>query len=990
MTYLTERYVSNEMLQVNWPYGKVRVEDLKITHQVGEHARLRLVGRVYEEIEEEIITNSGPNDFIEVYELDEERGTKALFMGQIQQLSVRIMHEQNQLVVEAISHTFNMDTYKRKRSFQHVDQKYAEIIKDVVAAYPESDFIDYSFNDKKTGKFIMQYEETDWYFLKRLASHEGASLVADITAHKPRFWIGIPEGRRQIQLPENYPFEVSRRIQAYLYTASSDHIQKTQDRTTTYTFQWMSALDIGDEVIKDDHTYVIARRQAEMKQGQLIWTYECGFREGYKRGKIHNNAIIGAAINGKIIGVSRQQVKIHLDMDNDQNEGFARWFPYAAEGNQVWYMMPEKGSKVKLYFPSSEEDEAFVIQSVRQEPGMNYAAKQQQKMADPRVKTFGNPQGKEFTLGDKELNITGREGQLYIGMNSFTGVNLSGNQQVRILAAGGIHLSGNQVELMASESLSLERIADTLEADEGAGSAGGKQVTGKLGLQDDISSYSEKIKFTATGEREQYEPILSDFEKQVQEFGAAVVKHWKYQESESARNKGRVEAYKDIGKALWGFVVDVGDMAFTTAYQVGIVVLDIDQTWDESDKKIQEVYSIFGAKDNIGSLNERNQTLQGVTSSIQYVVDTVSLKKSGSELLEDAKQGLKQAKEGIVDPVVTSFTKNSMSHYTTTKEENEALGYAHGQTSAMAIEAALAAASRGTTAAARARHLAPDTNSKQSKTNTVDNEQKKGIMGFIAPNGAKGLFGKGAAVHDGRFKTRGSVLDRVMENFGEAANKMKRAAVDQAPYYVMIRQTTNGIKALDIVKNENSKLFSMGGDGPDRKKGKTGGTGEGKKKGEVKTLVGEGQQFTNGRKNKLKPDIKYRTGEYDYFYETDNLGRISKFETEDLQLTKRTDRLSHSKNTPGKVKGQDHAGHLVGDRFGGSPKIDNLVSQLSDVNLRQYKKIEDTWAAALKETPPKKVTIDIEIIYSGDNMRPDKFRVRYTIDGEFGSVDLKN
>ncbi|MGG3231551.1 DNA/RNA non-specific endonuclease [Peribacillus frigoritolerans] len=89
------------------------------------------------------------------------------------------------------------------------------------------------------------------------------------------------------------------------------------------------------------------------------------------------------------------------------------------------------------------------------------------------------------------------------------------------------------------------------------------------------------------------------------------------------------------------------------------------------------------------------------------------------------------------------------------------------------------------------------------------------------------------------------------------------------------------------------------------------------------------------------PDIRYKTGEYDYLYETDNLGRITKFETENLQLTERKDRLSHSKNTPGKVKGQDHAGHLAGDRFGGSPKIDNLVSQLSDVNLKKYKKVED-------------------------------------------------
>ncbi|MEK5100987.1 T7SS effector LXG polymorphic toxin [Cytobacillus sp. FSL M8-0252] len=173
------------------------------------------------------------------------------------------------------------------------------------------------------------------------------------------------------------------------------------------------------------------------------------------------------------------------------------------------------------------------------------------------------------------------------------------------------------------------------------------------------------------------------------------------------------------------------------------------------------------------------------------------------------------------------------------------------------------------------------------------------------------------------------------------------------------------------------------------------GVGKGKANGTIgtsgiKILVGAGEQFTNRRKNKLKPNIKYKTGEYDYFYETDSTGRITKFETENLQLTTRTDRLSHSKNTPGKVKGQDHAGHLAGDRFGGSPKLDNLVSQLSDVNLKEYKKIEHEWATASKETPPKQVKVDVEVIYSGSDIRPDKFKVTYFIDGEPVSKIIKN
>ncbi|OAB35930.1 hypothetical protein PGLA_21105 [Paenibacillus glacialis] len=806
-----ENYTTNETLQVVWPYGAIRIEQLKITHQVGEHVRLRLMGRVAEEMEEEILMKSGLHDCIEVYDSSGGGAPKPLFLGQIHHISIQVMHEQYQIVVEAISHTYNMDTLKKKRSFQHVEQQYTEIFDEVVASYTNSDYIDHTFNDRHTGKLIMQYEETDWSFLKRLASHAGVSLIADITAHKPRFWIGIPEGRNQIILKDSHPFEVTRRIQAYLYTTSSNHIQNTQNNTTTYTFEWMSALDIGDEVIKDGDTYIIAKRRAEMRQGQLIWTYECGPRAGYNNSRIHNTSIIGAAINGTIIGVSRQQVKVHLDMDADQNPDAAQWFPYAAEGNQVWYMMPEKGSKVKLYFPSREEDEALVIQSVRQEPGVTYAEKHQQKMADPGVKTFGNPQGKEFTLGDKELNITGMDGQLYIGMNSYTGVNLAGSQQVRILATGSLQISGDQVEVKASESLSLERIADTLEAEEGSAPVSG--VTGTLALGEDISSKSELIAFASTGEREEYEPILSEFEKDVQKRGIEEVRLQKFVENYKSRSQGSTDAGIEALKGLWGFVVDVADMGYTTAEQI-LSPLRM-QSWDEAGQGVQDTYEFVSGK-KVAPLEERNDTLKAMLSGIGYTWDLVNFKKSKEEILEDTKGMLTSAKESIVDPAVASFKGRSLSYYTSTKEENYDLGYAQGQTTLVVAEVALTVASEGASLASKVGRL-------KKGLKDVITDPKKAIWDTLGPNGK--LFGKGKVVYDGRFKTRGTLFERVMESLGDTANKMKKSMIRDAPYHVLIRETTAGINSLDIVKNEKSRFFSMDGDGPGGKKRGDEGTG---------------------------------------------------------------------------------------------------------------------------------------------------------------------
>ncbi|WP_197073461.1 DNA/RNA non-specific endonuclease [Clostridium polynesiense] len=139
----------------------------------------------------------------------------------------------------------------------------------------------------------------------------------------------------------------------------------------------------------------------------------------------------------------------------------------------------------------------------------------------------------------------------------------------------------------------------------------------------------------------------------------------------------------------------------------------------------------------------------------------------------------------------------------------------------------------------------------------------------------------------------------------------------------------------------------------------------------------EVRQFNE--EGKLISNIKYKAGEYDYLYETDELGRISKFETDNLKLTVRENRLPHNPDTPGKLDG-DHEGHLAGDRFGGSPELDNLVSQSSNVNLSQYKKIENQWATAIKEG--KQVKVNIEIKYDGDSLRPSEFNVRYEIDGK--------
>ena len=57
--------------------------------------------------------------------------------------------------------------------------------------------------------------------------------------------------------------------------------------------------------------------------------------------------------------------------------------------------------------------------------------------------------------------------------------------------------------------------------------------------------------------------------------------------------------------------------------------------------------------------------------------------------------------------------------------------------------------------------------------------------------------------------------------------------------------------------------------------------------------------------------------------------------------------------------------------------------------IREFKKVENIWARALKNN--QKVTLDMKINYELQNTRPTSFDIIYTIDGEeFRHIIMSN
>ncbi|WLR41559.1 T7SS effector LXG polymorphic toxin [Bacillus carboniphilus] len=164
--------------------------------------------------------------------------------------------------------------------------------------------------------------------------------------------------------------------------------------------------------------------------------------------------------------------------------------------------------------------------------------------------------------------------------------------------------------------------------------------------------------------------------------------------------------------------------------------------------------------------------------------------------------------------------------------------------------------------------------------------------------------------------------------------------------------------------------------------------GVGAKGNKIKELneVSYGDHFTKGKRGRkeLAPNVRYVTQD-GYKYTTDELGRIIDVEADNLILQE-ADRNLGMQRAAGRENRlpDDDGGHLIGSQFHGSGDIDNLVAQNSQINRSggQWYKMESEWADALKEIPPRKVSVKIEPIYIENSLRPDSFEIVYKIEGK--------
>lgn len=191
-----------------------------------------------------------------------------LFSGYPEKVEIKEERGYRIADIQAVSGTILLDQKKSNRVFQKKVQTYMGIASAVTADTDHSACI-LPGSDMRTGGTLIQYQETDWRFLKRMASQLGLPLVPDTSYYYPCFYLGLPEGEKR-ELGEIISSDLC--FDGRYYAVSGKCLVDRED-FICYDVVTRTSLSLGDRVTYEGRELLVSRKKTELAGGEVIFTY---------------------------------------------------------------------------------------------------------------------------------------------------------------------------------------------------------------------------------------------------------------------------------------------------------------------------------------------------------------------------------------------------------------------------------------------------------------------------------------------------------------------------------------------------------------------------------------------------------------------------------------------------------------------------------------------------------------------------------------------
>lgn len=408
---------------------------IEIIETPGEHASLF--------VEAVLNSDTSENAFHEIEDTislvcQKNNKDQVLFYGVLKQIAMDRDGDELVVRIQALDGTSQMDVERKKRLFQNPQMGVHELIRQVMSSYSGSDHVAH-IPDVPIGQLVVQYEETDWEFLKRFLSKYKEHLYPDPTFPDIRFEAGLspkPESRDWNKLP----FTLSQDFVFLGAMKENGCNDLTRSQNTVYEIASYDIVSIGSQITYKGSSWFVESAKRTLKEGLLINNYRLRQKESLKRLPYYNGRITGVSLEGTIASIKRNQVQVTMDIEAGSGEKY--WFPFstvaASSDGSGWYCMPEKGESIRVYFPVADEKEAYVVTHTK---GQKPSGSPSDSMGNPNHRNIQTAQGNQVKMTEDGVLIAAGDGHGSILLKKSGEIVLDALKDIKVLAAENLNIT---------------------------------------------------------------------------------------------------------------------------------------------------------------------------------------------------------------------------------------------------------------------------------------------------------------------------------------------------------------------------------------------------------------------------------------------------------------------------------------------------------------------------------------------------------------------
>lgn len=371
--------ITHNCMEIEGISETIEILDFSMAAEPNRHSRAKVVFKYLSDISADKADKNFENKLFKVKSTAKGNGC-TLFAGYAESFQISMesdMSSKNRYLqgeLQLISTTIQLDLEKKCQSFQDKSLSYQDIVDKVKCVCVES--IEEA-KSTKIEKPLIQYGETDWEFLLRLASHFGRQIVPVETAEKPSIFFGLKEHGNVTKKESGETVESQIDFRSIEYVWKKDIYDYAEKRFCfnkakitdfeTYELRSRHNYEIGNKASFNGGSFMIVKKAVHSIGTELDFTYTLGSKYFGGQEMIYNEMLHGRCLEGKVLKTDHEMVKIHLDIDKSQPEGTAFEYEWRPDTGNIFYCMPEKGMKVSLYIGAKDEREAFAINCLRRD-----------------------------------------------------------------------------------------------------------------------------------------------------------------------------------------------------------------------------------------------------------------------------------------------------------------------------------------------------------------------------------------------------------------------------------------------------------------------------------------------------------------------------------------------------------------------------------------------------------------------------------------------